>query len=307
MDFTQHNKINSCFPSQNRVMDLRQSPNSYNVPQYQKFAQAPSYPSYQPPQQLPYQQQHRPQNNARMQQQYGDGSDKVVSLSKCYKPYTFNTPAMNSCMAPQKNSFYDDPMMMNFNDEEQMVSMPDGSEDINIEFFQCTPPKALAAMPKCGKTRSNPFQPVLESMRKFSDTNTLDDCIKPALENHQTFFFSHNCDDAGEHGDVDSGKEENGEATKEEPGKQQQTYKSRTKIVSIPNGVRIVTEIVKNGACGNEIFRNFRQLATRDKWENKSKIVLDDGDSKQSNQADGNSCENEADDYFEERESLINL
>lgn len=242
------------------------------------------------------------------QQQYGDGSDKVISLSKCYKPYTFNTPAMNSCMAPQKNSYYDDPMMMNFNHEEQVIAMPDGNEDINIEFFQCTPPKAMAAMSKRGKSRADPFQPVLESMRKFSDTNTIDSCIKPALENHQTFFFSHNCDDAGEHGDVDNGREENGAVTKEELESPQQAYQSRTKIVSIPNGVRIVTEIVKNGACGNEIFRNFRQLSTRDKWENKSKIIIDDGDCKQSNQADGNSNENEADDdYFEERNSLINL
>jgi hypothetical protein len=209
-------------------------------------------------------------------------------------------------MAPQQN-FYDDSMMnshdydsMALQDQMSAMQQPD-DDDLKIEFFQCPQPpkKPQKQNPK------DPFRPVLESLRQFSDTNTHENQVKSALENHQTYFFSHNGDDA-EHRDVDNCGEENDE----EIVNHQNSYKSRTKIVSIPNGVRIVTEIVKNGECGNEAFRNFRQLSkSHDKWLNKSKIILGDDDNKQSNgRDDGNSNEIEADDdYGKELDSLINL
>lgn len=313
MDFTQHNKINSRLPIQNRGMDCRPSPKSYsisaknfNIPQYQKVTHGPNYPSYS----TAMQQQQNFQRTQRMQQ-HGDGTDKVTSISKIYKPYTFNTPAMGPCMAPQKNSFYDDSMMIRQQEidpmmvEDQMVSMPDTNDDLNIEFLPCAPPPH-AQQGKSTNPRANPFQPVLESMRKYSETDT----AKQVIENHQTYFFSHNGqEDANENRDV---REENDEQLMEEILNQQNSYRSRTKIVPIHNGVRIVTDIVKNGGecCGNEMFRNFRHLSSQDKWCNKSKIILDDDSNKQSSAGDSNSNEKPADDDDcgeEERESLINL
>lgn len=305
MDFTQHNKINSCFPTQNRVMDCRPSPRNFNAPQYQKYSPGPSYSIYQQP---PQQQQ--PQNMSRNpMMQHGDGSDKVVAMSKCYKPYTFSTPPMNPYMAQQK-SYYEEPEMnpngydpMNY--EDQMAMQED---DLKIEFFQCArpPPKNPPKMQtKPLINQKNPFRPVLESLRQYSDTDTHESQLKPALENHQTYFFSHNGDDADENRDVDNCREENDE----EIVNHQNSYKSRTKIVQIPNGVRIVTEIVKNGECGNEVFRNFRQLSKpNDTWQNKSKMILDDDDNKLNNgDDDGNSNEIDDEDYGKDRKSLINL
>lgn len=293
MDFTQHNKINSSLPIQNRVMDCRASPKSFNVPQYQKYSSGPSYPIYQPPPQ-------QPQNTYRNPiLQHGDEGDKVVTMSKCYKPYTFNTPqTINSCMPSQK-SYYEEPIMnpheydpIAFNDK----NMEDNNDDLKIEYFQF-PPKTEPKNSQKQSNQKDPFRPVLETLRQFSDTNTFENQVKPALENHQTYFFSH---DDGEVGD--NCKKENDE----EIVNHQNSYKSRTKIVSIPNGVRIVTEIVKNGECGNEVFRNFRQLSKpNDKWQNKSKIILDDDDNKQTNgHGDGNSNECDADN---DSNSLINL
>lgn len=252
--------------------------------------------------QQPPQQQQQQQNNRRPMMQHGDGGDNVVGMSKCYKPYAFNAPQVTSYTPPPQKNYYDEPQM---NSHEYEMALQDhmtaiDEDDMKIEFFQCPPPPKNP--PKQGKSTKDPFRPVLESLRQFSDTNTHENEMKPP-ENNQTYFFSHNGDDA-ENRDVDTFREENDE----EIVSHENSYKSRTKIVSIPNGVRIVTEIVKSGECGNEVFRNFRQFSkTHDKWQNKSKIILGDDDNKQGHD-DGNSNENEADDDYEKDfNALINL
>lgn len=306
MDFTQHNKINTCFPNQNRVVDSRPQPKGFNMPQYSKYTAPPSYASYQS-------QQHGFRNPTI--QQHGDGSDKVSGMSKCYQPYTFNAPPMNSCMAPQKNSYYDDPMLMKSHDyksiggEDQMATMPVDNDDLNIEFYQCTPPK-VRSIPTQGKTTNiniDPFRPVLESLRHFTDSEIPESKTKPTFENHQTYFFSHNSEDANT-----NREDENDEETVN----LENSYKSRTKIIKIPNGVRIVTEIVKNDSeCGNEVFRNFRQLSKHEKWINKSKMIIGDSEkqqvessNRQNDDIDENCIENETEDHFYKgSNSLINL
>ncbi len=74
----------------------------------------------------------------------------------------------------------------------------------------------------------------------------------------------------------------------------------------------MVTDIVHTGECGNEIFKNFRQLSSKGKnLINKSKIVPDDDTNNHNEQnegGDGNSNENEVDDdYYMSNSSLINL
>lgn len=303
MDFTQHNKINSFIPNQNRVIDCRQNPQNFKSSQqyakYQPFSACPSYqqPSmYSQQQQMP-QQQFNNQNINRnpMPHHYGDGggSDRMHSMvTKSFKPYSFNSPAMKNCTMPQKKSYYDDSMMMKSHDMEPIVSedqivssipidLPfwakrqenenkisgNNDDDLNIEYFQCAAPPKTASYSKRGQATKS-FQQ--ESMRKFSDT----DDIRKALENHQTYFFSHSEEETNDNDKDECCGEEEEES---EIINNQDSYKSRTKIIPIPNGVRIITEIVKNGDCGNEIFRNFRHLPTlNDKRLSKKSNTLDD-------------------------------
>lgn len=202
--------------------------------------------------------------------------------------------------------------------DEQMMSMGDDADDIKIEFFQCSKMPAASQRSKSPSPRPNSSYHTVsnsfEQNHKYSEKNF----EKPSNENHQTYFYSHNDDDADSNGTVDSNKKENDEESKEEIVNHQNCYKSRTKIIQIPNGVRIVTDIIKNGDCANDLFKNFRQLSsasppTKDKWPNKFNIILDDerNDNKRNNCRDGsNSSKNEADDdYYEDRDrkSLINL
>ena len=181
MDFTQRNKINSCFPPQNQNRVMNQQFNHNPHPQYPKFEPRPSYQSYQ-------QQQQR---DSPHQRHHGDGNDRMMSMSRCCN-------YRNNCMAPQKSQFFDNSLMIKQQHEpdqmrleDQMVTMPD--EDLNIEFYHCTPqasPKAPAAV-ACNRS-TNPFTQFCEpAMQNFSDA-------KPASENNQTFFFRHNGDDVTE-------------------------------------------------------------------------------------------------------------
>lgn len=258
-----------------------------------------------------------------MPHHYGDGgSDRMHSMAtKCFKPYNFSSPTalptMKNCtMMPQKNSYYDDSMMMKSLEMEPMLaedqiisSMPNdrpfwakrqeneismsanNDEDLSIEYFQCAAPSKTATT--TGSKREKTFQPVKESMRRFSDS----DDIRKALENHHTYFFAHD----GEEVNGDN-KDEHCKEEEEETDiiNNRNSYKSRTKIISIPNGVRIITEIVKNGdggECGNEVFRNFRHLPTtaNDKrLSKKSNSTLDD-ESNNDIGCNGNSNKNEND------------
>lgn len=352
MDFTQHNKINSFIPNQNRAIDCRQTPQNYNAQQFAKYQSFSARPSYQQPSM--HSQQHQPQFNNQninrnpMPHHFGDGGDRMNSMiSKSFKPYSFNTPAkmppMKNCPMQQNTSYYDDSMMMKSHEMDPMVnedqiisSMPNdipfwakrqeneikisgnNDEDLSIEYFHCPPPPPkTATINKRGQFPKSFQSPPQESMRKYSDS----DDIRKALENHQTYFFSHDGEEVN--GDDKEGSRKEDEEEETEIINNQNSYKSRTKIIPIPNGVRIITEIVKNEECGNEIFQNFRHLPTltkaNDKRGSKKSNITLDGDSASNNDdtccnGNSNKKENDADDEKEEDNgrqngirSLINL
>jgi hypothetical protein len=320
MDFTQHNKINSYFPNQNqnRAIDCRQAPPNYNAPnqqlspsqKYQPYCQFPSYHHQQA--QQPF---HQNINRGSMLHHIGDGSgsERVHPMTPINKPYSYNSPAiMKNCNMQSKSSYFDDAMMIKSNDMDQIITMPNDSPfwakrqeteitndtDLNIEYFHCPAPKtsSLTRANIPSSSSSNPFQPAQESIKKFPSAEN----IKQAIENHQTYFFTHNGSDAKD--SANSHKDE-AESEREVTSQSKQAlYKSRTKIVRIPHGVRIITEIVNDGECGNDLFQNFRHLTTKDDKKSKVTLTEEEEDVNDNNECNGDGKSNHSGEAIDEDE-----
>lgn len=104
------------------------------------------------------------------------------------------------------------------------------------------------------KQNQNPFNPVMESMQQFARKSSMR--VTPH-RNHQTVFLKH--DEEGEQQVLDA-----------ICLREQKSYKSHTRIISIPNGVRVITEILnedneENDSNGFEGSEGQQQ----DKWKNK--------------------------------------
>lgn len=84
----------------------------------------------------------------------------------------------------------------------------------------------------------NSFKCVMESMRQFSASKSFDEAQSSDSEasNHKTIVCAHENDDSNQ-------------STASSPHKM---YRSHTKIESIPHGVRIITEILKQDNNGED-------------------------------------------------------
>lgn len=279
MDFRQQHKINSIVPKnfQNRpqtVMphQMRQAFPSQARANYQNINHPylhsmPSLPqnqlmtsygnqdffkqsSFQ--QQQPLEMQHSIQS-VPMQSQYsgGDMNQNFIQKShSCDQPFI---PDSGVCCP--SNSFQHQPPEMQYREhheeDEEVEATEENDPSMAIEFFQCSPPPPNATKHK------NPFKSVMESMQHFSMTKPEKKCLKLSAVNHQTFSFKHDEEDKEE-----DKEEEIPDLT------QQKMYRSHTRIVSIPNGVKIITEILKE-ENDTDATDNEEMLKKCQKWMNK--------------------------------------
>jgi hypothetical protein len=277
MDFTQHNKINSTTPKnfqnrlQNHMPSYPQQMHAFSVQNRQQF-QNINHP--QPMNQNQF--MHHGSQNYFVQPQRS-GGDMNQSFMQTTMPYDQRAFSHDSGMKCTKNTYKQpDPQdltqeMMNsrqnclvsqpqYQDEQQQEVDVSDEEPINIEYFQCSP------SPSTVNKQRNPFQPVMNSMRQYSMTKPVEKLHSQTEPNHQTFTFTHE----------EEGCEEIADLT------QQKLYRSHTRIVSIPNGVKIITEILKdendaatdsddNSSCPNRNNQN------DEKWMNKQIEVSVDG------------------------------
>lgn len=118
--------------------------------------------------------------------------------------------------------------------------------DINFEYYQSSPQEAPF------NHQRNLFDPVIESMKQFNKSSL----EKAQHSNHQTVFHKHRDDDEDEQTFGTTNL------------RQQKTYKSHTRIVAIPNGVKIITEILNSEEAENDSGSSSSQ--SRDEnWTNK--------------------------------------
>lgn len=219
MDFTQHNKINSCLPS--AFSKRHERPNDH-------------FPS--PPAQPKFQQQFRGSACQRSAVPRSEGDVARNFMSTPYSPPTFSQHDELPMTSPAYgSSHYCEEAAATNNDQPQL----------DFEYYQCAPPMPF-------KQNQNPFNPVMESMQQFARKSSMR--VTPH-RNHQTVFLKH--DEEGEQQQLDA-----------ICLREQKSYKSHTRIISIPNGVRVITEILNedndendsNGSEGSE---------QQDKWKNK--------------------------------------
>lgn len=263
MDFTQHNKINSMVPKnfQNRSQSSmpsfpqqRQAFSSQTRQQYQNINHP--YPSP-----INQNQFGHPNGN---QNYFVHRSGGDMSQNFMQKPISFNQQAfsLDSGMNCASKSFQQSEIQSHeqhrINQDEEEEQQPSDEEQVNIEYFQCSP------SPSTVTKHQNPFKPVMQSMRQFSMTKPTK-CHQHAETNHQTFMFTHEDEEPCE------------EITN---FTQQKLYRSHTRIVSIPNGVKIVTEILKEDASTDSdesCSSPNHKTKDDDEWVNKQIEVSIDG------------------------------
>lgn len=299
MDFTQHNKINSFYPGQNRLDCCS------------KRFQNPNFPSFS----QPMQQQH--------QQSIMHPFHQDIQIhSKSFDPYMFNTSAdiCGASTIQQHQSFCGDSQYIQqqqhqLTEPAQEETINEPNADIDIEYFQCTPPN-LQHQRRRKAVPANPYKPIIESMRqfKFNQNCTKNFNIKShgtgdVNPNHQTYFYKHN-DDNNDNDDNKALEECNSD---EEIINNHKCYRSHTKIISIPNGVKIITEIKKednddiigdNNSCNeceeqsNLSINHHRQCMQKqqqqqhDKWHNKKiEIVVGDNGNKDNDDGEDDKCD----------------
>lgn len=225
MDFTQHNKINSCLPSAFSKRHERQNDHVPNPPPAQsKFPQQFRGSTAYQRNAVPHSEGDMPRNNF---------------VSAPYPPPTFSQQEELSMTSPAYNSsrFCEEAAATTNNDPE-----------LDFEYYQCSPLTPF-------KQIQNPFNPVMESMQQFARKSSM----RVPHRNHQTVFLKH---------------EEEGEQQQLEAIclREQKSYKSHTRIISIPNGVRVVTEILNEDNDGNDSNSNGSEGSEgqlQDKWKNK--------------------------------------
>lgn len=260
MDFTQHNKINSVAPKKFQNRSQSYIPNY--PPQMQNF---PSQTRTQ------FQNINHPCSSPISKNQFGHGNQNYfpqrsggdMSQSFMQKPASFNqqTYSLDSGMNYASNSCQQSELQYREHEQHQSQEeeQPSDEDEVNIEYFQCSP------SPSNVVKHQSPFKPVMQSMRQFSMTKPVSKCHQHAEANHQTFMFTHDDEEVCE------------ETTN---FAQQKLYRSHTRIVSIPNGVKIVTEILKEdndtSTDSDESSSNPNQV-NDDEWMNKQIEVSVDG------------------------------
>lgn len=249
MDFTQRHKINSEVPKpfQNRPQTVMPHSFSANQQRMQTFPsqiranhQNINHPylhtmpvNQQIQSKTPYQKQ--PPNQMYINPQYSEGDFNRNYTPNSHLQQETNQqsyiPDSGTCCP--SNSFQHNLQNIQFSEgrnedvEEFTNEAAEEMDSTAIEFFQCSPsPSILNKQP-------NHYNRILDSMKKFSlQTNPVKTRSKQSDLNHQTFSFKHEGEEYQQ--------EEFSDAI------QQKLYRSHTRIVSIPNGVKIITEILKD-------------------------------------------------------------
>lgn len=276
MDFSQPNKINSSVPimlsNQNNFYSKIPS-NSFNSNVLTKnFHQNSSRCVHQSP-------NFNPQNHQSMTKQLKESSKRNFTtniMTKNFEPYSFNTTSQdNYCSAPF-DSYFNHESSSGQHQQQMQQPFKEDMNDFNIEFFEC-PPQVMNTCKsgRNGSKSTNPFIPIIESIHKQDKSINKND----SSANSQTYFYSYNLD-------KDDIKEQE---TEEIHRNDEQLFKSYTKIISIPNGVKIITEIKKEDNSNiDEQIKSNSIISSTEKWLNKQiEITLDnningtgDGDDK---------------------------
>lgn len=159
----------------------------------------------------------------------------------------------------QQAGSYVPKMMTNAQNQAQCtVSRPQQSysyaPELDIEYYQCTPKHPMM------NQNPSPFQPVINSMRQFCTSQPSGESNQNSYQasNHQTFIYSHDSED----GQQKSAADEHVQV------QQNKVYRSHTKIIPIPNGVKIITEILRDdnvGDCAKNDL-NFDRSHPKDEW-----------------------------------------
>lgn len=252
MNFSQNNKINSGF-------GLKQNRNRIDNSSHNFVF---SKPKYSHNKDLPMQIQRNVHNQG--DDFNGDGK-YIQKMTKIYEPFLFSGDDENCsktssfCSSSGHGNLLKRPD--NFNrtplaDDEKSYSDEDQCD--GVEYFQCTPSSSQAHQ------HENPFKPVLNSMRRYSINHGKSDNIVHKRgcnyegndeRNYQTFIYNHDL---------------------KNQANQQKYYQSHTKIITVPNGVRIITEILRDENNERESDEGHRQCQTQteDAWINK-RIEID--------------------------------
>lgn len=131
------------------------------------------------------------------------------------------------------NSFCDEIMINKHPDLKYSLFYPidkdtSHEEPNHVEYLQCTP------SPSTVMEQRNPFQAVIDSMQKYSKSKSMKTLPKKSRfedeEKNQTIFCKHESN----RGDQNYGN-----------NAIQKTYRSHTTIEAIPNGLRIITDILR--------------------------------------------------------------
>ena len=229
--------------------------NKFIPPYAQKSVKYPNInnPNYQQQYQLHQQQlqQHQQQQHSGLE--INDNGKYIQKMVKIYEPHLFGGEPDQFC---QPKVYYDD---YNQRHQSHQQSM-DEENETELEYYQCTPSASQL------NNKFNPFQPVIDSMRRFSVTRGKSELRIPSSTcqlsqdqeaNNQTVSYSHECKNN----------------STSEFSNNNKLYKSHTKILNIPNGVRIITEILRTenndkthadeGSDGDE---NYKECQTNDNW-----------------------------------------
>lgn len=140
----------------------------------------------------------------------------------------------------------------------------DNPVDVNFEYFQCTATPREAPF----KHQRNLFNPVIESMQQFNKSSH----GIAKHPNNQTVVHKHRED------------EEDEQTFGTTSLRQQKTYKSHTRIVAIPNGVKIITEILNKEDDENDSTDSgsFNNQSQDENWMDKQIEVTVENDSVES-------------------------
>lgn len=187
----------------------------------------------------------------------------------CSQQLTYTDSDM---MESTQRAYYDPPVM-----EE-----PTNLDDLKVEYFTVPPPTATeTTLIRTPIAMRNPYHSVMEKVAKCREGTTRYYPREPVGDssNNQTYFYSYKVD----------------EGAKKIPLPNEQCFKSFTKILPIPNGVKIITEIKKEDnvdeGAGDDVIND-------NKWINKQiEVTLEDANDASASDEEKN---NDSSEYFEE-------
>lgn len=226
MDFSQRYKINSSLPIQNRAECCKCMENNIQNRKYLDRREQTC------PQIMPSHHSNGNINkncNKCVSKPYSQPSQLNTSDENCLQidsSFHLRKPSNNLKQAQQSDA--------------EIIRSPN---DIDIERFQCTP---TTKPPLTTKETPKQFKPVIETMRRYTSSCPQSEIKSSKMNcetNQQLIFPKH------ANATVKCEEDADDEEIMNMPYKY---YRSHTKIVTIPNGVKIITEIKKDDNRGNE-------------------------------------------------------